>query len=350
MSTTNKKEKIPEKKVWICHIGSNDLSAQGALSVGDRFLLECEGDDMLLSSQSLQLLLPYGLDHQLKLLSVESSRTGKVQLNVTSYVPGDHTLEGIILSDGVYEVAASPVVFSVASVLDTSIQARSGPFPSYSPVELSYPVFFWIVLVSIVFAFSLVGGWWSWSRWRLNSQNKKMLEALGMDPIVANLSSWTWLFRSSNWWRKNLRKWIRGQARVSAISRLFFDLRKISREVVARPEMPESYKQTKVLEHFENLDKIFRTYLMREFFFLALELSPRKLMGQLRVYRNRKTQKCIDEVYLLSKEVWRAKRNAKKLNFQDCERMTQWVRSLAEKIDKMSHQGQLSIRSRVDFK
>lgn len=127
------------------------------LTVGQKFIVKCGGNFSSLKTENIKLLATEveGKKEEvpaLSLLQVLNTKDGDVELLVTSYRVGTHSLEGFSLTDDAQVLAMSGVVWEVKTVIQEQQQQKPEPYPSYPFWEMSYPIWFYGVCILILFA------------------------------------------------------------------------------------------------------------------------------------------------------------------------------------------------------
>lgn len=128
-----------------CQIESGNTEPWPGLTVGQRFVLRCEGSWPVMDPQSLELRLAETDKNKLKLFAFNPLSPGLAELQVTSYVPGQHDLKAVQLVDAQNSVVLNNLKFEVISVQDPQQPAKE-PIPPIGPL-----VFFpWAVVVALM--------------------------------------------------------------------------------------------------------------------------------------------------------------------------------------------------------
>lgn len=122
-----------------------------ALTVGEPFVLVCEGDSVTLKADKLQIDLPKEQKYALKILKTQSVEGTKGIFTVTSYQVGDGEITGAVLTDGTLRVALNGISFKVDSVINKEENPEGKPYDPLEPLAIAWPTWIWIVL-SIVLA------------------------------------------------------------------------------------------------------------------------------------------------------------------------------------------------------
>lgn len=160
-----------ESSSWVCQLKSD----QQPFTVGDRATLDCNTKGIELQAESLVFLSPVpgkdgsvtlAPDYRLVFLELKSQSPengGKVVLEVTSYIPGQHDFVGFFVSDGQSQVQiANPVPLTVESVLDQQTrQELKDKFWFFSGGTIAIPTWqvltFWSVLIAVTLGAVIAG-------------------------------------------------------------------------------------------------------------------------------------------------------------------------------------------------
>ncbi len=152
--------------------GSGSLPAEFAdkLTVGQEFVLHCEGEWPLIQTEKAELRIDQADQDKLKLLSMNAVSNTKVDLIVTSYKVGEHHLKALQIVDADHSVVLSNLDFTIASVINPQEPPKE-PYGPIGPLGLAWPI--WYILFFLAILFAIVGRFvWAW---RLRSQKRKLL-------------------------------------------------------------------------------------------------------------------------------------------------------------------------------
>ena len=265
------------------------------LTVGEVFVLDCRGE---LAPQSLQALsfpqasrsgrgeskeekredekkeknwrleLPQGKERALVLLGVESPPLGRsqalggssggsvdpvpqghrrdsldhIQLRVTGYLPGKHSLSQVILTDGSYRYGFEPLGLVFDSVLESSQARAYGPV---APQSIALPLWLWLLALGLVLGVLFPG-------------IQKIRRRLQRRRILSELSKYSTALSPQNQFHKEVR------------------------ELMGKTPLDSQLSRDQVGEFVGTLNKCFRRFLFREFQVPALEWSSKAVMKELR--------------------------------------------------------------------
>ncbi len=132
---------------WYCKLSKNV-----EITVGEKLTLSCEGPTEGIAQDSLQIKDAQLTDEvpPLTLLQVQAYMPDKSEFTVTSYRTGDHKSDQVVMYDGKNKVTLTGFDWSLKSVLKQDPTNPPQPVGSFPMWELSYPIWFWILLVVVI--------------------------------------------------------------------------------------------------------------------------------------------------------------------------------------------------------
>lgn len=132
---------------WNCNLSKN-----ADITVGEKLTLSCAGSTEGIAKDSLQIKDSKLTDEVpgMTLLEVQSYMPDKAEFIVTSYRTGEHTADQIVFYDGKNSVKLTGFDWKLNSVLKQDPANPPQPVPSFPMWELSYPIWFWILLVVVL--------------------------------------------------------------------------------------------------------------------------------------------------------------------------------------------------------
>lgn len=254
------------------------------LTVGRVFTLACEGPwEKSLETSDLKFDLPKESEYEIKLLGFHYRNANVAELNVTSYVPAEHNIMNLKLTNGKTNIELGQVQFFVKSVLpepetqaqgnplaqgnsgangNPSVgknpqaqagqnpQAQTGqpqPFNAIGPVPIQIPLQYYLVFFAVL---ALMGSYLGF-RWYLRSQRKALIRELAEHDSAQ-----------------------------SEIAQFHQSLRKLRRENVlfvgASVDVP--LRKSAILD----LEASFKLYLTRKFRFPAHRWSEKQILREFR--------------------------------------------------------------------
>jgi hypothetical protein len=293
----NKVEAVSEAQTelpqWKCRVEGKPSDEQW--TVGETFVLNCEGPTVEFASTELTFQEKDKTGYELRILEVEKQTENHLILQATSYVPQAHQFKDLQIQDQGHSVArVEPFQLPVKSVITNPNQKPYGPAGA---VTLSYPTWLTLVLVA-----ALLGSFIYWIFWfRRRRQMRGVIEELKQHNTALG---------AFNQFNKDLR--------VLGRKHIFGDDKHWSEQAKQR--------------YIENLDEIFRLYLLREFYVPALDWSSgptlRSIAKQDKAFYPRygaELSKCL-------KELDRAKEDVQKLQAHDCQQLTQMTKKVTQAI------------------
>ena len=275
-----------------CQVDLQGRAPDQQLTVGDKFLLSCDGDLSTPLKDTAQFqFAEEDKKYTLHVLKVQESTPHNFKLIVTSYKPGEYKAQKLKITDGVTTVDTSDVSWQVNSILDPSQESK--PFPSEGPFLISYPLWFWLTLMAIVVMISSLFGLFVYRKKRRHK-------------LKAHLDSFSTM--------------------LPPFSQFSRDMRVVRRKI----EMMKDEEQA--AEMIKKIDEDFRLYLIRELKVPALQLSDRELLAEIKrehpyLYKIHKA----DLLRILS-EMTNAKSDLNRVKVKDCVDLSFLSRQIAEKI------------------
>lgn len=132
---------------WNCNLSKN-----ADITVGEKLILSCVGSTEGIAKDSLQIKDSKLTDEipSMSLLSVQAFMPDKAEFVVTSYRTGEHTADHVVFYDGKNAIKVSGFDWKLNSVLKQDPTNPPQPVPSFSMMELSYPIWFWILLFAVI--------------------------------------------------------------------------------------------------------------------------------------------------------------------------------------------------------
>lgn len=270
----------------------------GVITVGRHFILECQGE---FPKNFKPEIWPIEFaenqnPHSLKILSANFLTPEKLQLEVTSYLPGAQQFQPLKFKSGEEKVDLGKVNFEVQSVIQKQ-EAQVEPFGPMA-LAMSWPLTLWLTLgLILVLLATLVG-----LKLRTYFQRKNLIEDLRKhDSALSPLAEV----------HKAYRLWRREKA-------FFYD------EEVAAETLSEFQKE---------VDQAFRLFLTRTFKVPALKWTDRKILKDVKKYHPEIFESDGLELKKLMLEMSKASL-AKNLKSRDVVQLTENFRVIAEKISK----------------
>jgi hypothetical protein len=279
-----------ENLSWDCKVnGTEDLT------VGTPFGLQCSGPEVPFSGNGFLIMSGNADPFQLRLLKIVNGGKNQIEAVATSYRPGDASKQTFFLTDGKEKVELKNISFTVKSV----IQSKQEPFPKQPPWVMSFPMWFWLMIV----AFCLLS--FAGVLWRLHALKE----------------------------RKRLMKEAKSyKTNRPAIDEYYKELRQLER----RTEKEQLSLPIQTAE----FEKIFRNYLTRQFEVPAHVWSLAKVWSEIQGGHIKLLKKEGPKLNNAMTEVAKVKSIA--LSEKDLQQLIQMVSKVIEAIQKFEKQNQRS--------
>lgn len=290
---------------WNCRVDGSPRDQQW--TVGETFGLICQGPSAEFLSTELKFKekttengdgktkAKESTGYELKVLEVTKQSSNELEMVATSYIPKPHQFQNLYLEDqGEPILKVEPFTLQVKSVITDPQQKPYGPM---GPVSLSYPVWIWIGLVAVLVA----GAFFVLFRMNRRAQMRRVIEELKLHNTALG---------SFNQFNK--------------------DLRTLGRQHIFGDE--NSWPAGKKQRYIENLDEIFRMYLLREFYVPALEWSSGLTVKTISKQDKRRFPRYGGDLQKFLKEMDRAKMDAEKVRVHDCQQLTQMAKRVTQSI------------------
>jgi hypothetical protein len=304
---------------WQCqlnHLAEGDQPgpqlASDALTVGEKFLLSCEGSDVTFDPAALSLEMPKEQQYDLKLLKNLGVASHKASFVATSYVASEKPIEfkNIFLSDGKSRVALDGLSLNVKTVITQQNNPKNEAFGPLGPLAIAYPIWFWLsfgVLFSYLI-FLIV------DKVSLRLDRRAFLNKLAANPPV-----------------------------LSPYHQLTKELRVLSREAQAY----KNFDSEAAAKFWRDLDLYIRWYLSRSFEFSCFEIHSYEILFQLKIKNPDLEKKVTHSLSRVLIEMERLENRTKLLKFEDTAQLIEMVRLAADEIQKNSHSKAANTVSRV---
>lgn len=280
------------------------------LTVGREFILSCSGNfphDLV--QEKLQFVLADEQKYEIHLLGFEFRSPTQADLKVTAYQAIPVKLDNLKLSDGTHTVDLGPVQFPVKSVIEKPAPSQNGeqpakqePYGPIGPASVPVPTLYIAIALSLLglvilfFVFKIIHA----------VQRRKMLLAL-RDHDSA----------------------------LSPLAQFHQSMRKLQREnsIFFGGIEPE---QAHFLPALNELHRMLKLYLTRQYQVPALEWSDRLILRDLKKYHKNLFNAHGVELKQLLKEYVRAFQDRNSLKAQDLLVLSQRTRRLVEEMERVS--------------
>jgi hypothetical protein len=270
---------------------------EAGLTVGDQFVLVCDGPWPEMDSQNAQLQCPDCPEYSIKLLKFNFVSKTSAELFVTSFKTGEHDLKTLQVVSGDQIVPLENVKYTVKSVIDPK-EPPAEPFGPFGPILISVPLIYWIVLAAII---SAIGSFVGIKIYRRN-QRKKLLLAMRLNESVQ-----------------------------TPVAQFYAALRKMQRQYAffsgtegSREDIENSLNQ---------LDQMYRFYVARKFLVPTQVWSDRLILADIKKHHKKFFTDNEKELRKSLAELSRARKNAQ-TNAKDVQQIVEVVRRAVESMEK----------------
>lgn len=165
-----------------CSLGSSESVQR--LTVGAEVVVNCTGESIVFDKSSARFEIDPKEKYNIQLLEVTDLSAKNISMIITSYRPGQHQFENLILTDGVQSYKLNNIQFMYESVIDPQ-QPPEKPFGPIGPLEYGFPYqIFAYVGLPLLLIFMVL-----FSVFRRRWQRKKLITEIinqghGVNPLV----------------------------------------------------------------------------------------------------------------------------------------------------------------------
>jgi hypothetical protein len=280
------------------------------LTVGREFFLSCDGEvPKTINRDKVHFVLKPENKYQLQLLGFEFRTSSVVDLKVTSYLAGQHHVEGVQLTDGEFTVALAPVDFTVQTVLEPPAAptqpgeqpAKQEPYGPIGPAVIGIPLVYWASFLAVL---SVMGLFAAFRFYRI-AQRRRMLERLRQhDSALSPIAEF----------HQNMR-------RLARENTVFFGGEGTAEDV--HRSLDEGHR-------------VLKLYLTRKYRIPAMEWSDRLILNDIRKYHGKAYDEHGSDLKKILKEYSRAFHDKKHLKTNDVLNLTKFNRKLVEQLERVS--------------
>jgi hypothetical protein len=264
------------------------------LTVGEKFVLVCEGDSVNLKKDTLQLELPKSDPFALRILTTQSLDATKGVFTVTSYRAGESEIQGVVLTDGTLRVALNGVRFQVSSVLNPQENPEMKAFAPWEPLAMSWPQWLWLSIAVVVALIAMMIA----GTLQKAAQRRRLLQELS-----------------------------RHGSALTPYQQLNKEFRQL-----ARTYPPSQWSAENAAKFIAELDRAFRWYLAREFVIPAHEWRAKAVAKEIRK-KERALSKHIDrDLRIAFRELANARPASGKLSTIDAQQIVDLCRKVADQV------------------
>jgi hypothetical protein len=294
---------VPDAR-WSCKSYQLEASGQpageltGPITVGQKFLLRCDGPPVALSKEALRLELPKEQRYSLRILETRSLVETQGDFIATTWVGGDQKLEHIALTDGTKRVSLGPLEIKTSSVITQEKNPENKPFAPWGAQALAWPMYIWTA-ITIVLA-------------------------------VVALAVWLVVRRSMR--RRRLLLELKNHASaLSPVNQFNKDLRKITKQI---PLGSTSWESQQSQGYFKELDEAFRWFLARELVVPALRERPRAVVKTVKKTDPKIHKEIRRDLLLALDELDKTIASSKPASVDDAQQLGDLCRKVADQIAK----------------
>jgi hypothetical protein len=283
-------------------------------TVGELFQLKCEGDMPVKLNEPIQLVLPPTeppdpqVKHVLKVSKVLSNDTGKnigasFALEVYSHKAGEYSPPKLTFTDGVTTYESGEVKWKIATVVQQGDEMN----PPYGPFERSYPLWFWLAILGCVLVVVAIAAHF---QRRARIRRQLILGVLGEGRELMPF--------------KELVKVQNSQAYAQFARDLRTAQKKLSGGTTAANKADPQLL-------WQEIEKAFRYYLVRELLTPAFTWSRRQLLSDIKKHHRRVYADSSRDLKQVLQELEKG-RGQSTITLLDCEQLFEETRTTAEKI------------------
>lgn len=290
----------PSIPKWECQASKLDKSGSRSalidesspVTVGEKFVLICEGSSVDLDPAKLTLELPKNAKYALRIMETRELKDGRGEFIATTWVGKPLSFPRLLLTDGVNKIDLGPLSIPVKSSIPQEKQQDPKPFDAYGPVKLQWPAYVWIAMAVLVAIAALWGGFLVY---RIIKQ-KRLKSLLAKNQIALT---------PFNHFNKDLRRIVRAGS-------------------------------SDVLNSLKDLRESFRWYLTRELVISALTETPAQILKTLARKHPQILKALKRDLSLALNELDKAA-NGTAADEADLTQLTDLCRTLADRIQHFRH-------------
>jgi hypothetical protein len=288
---------------WKCELKGMALDGKalplpGSITVGQKLIMDCAGDTANFSvadKNKVFLQLPKAQQYQLKLFETVSLSAKDARFVVTSWTAGELKPEAT-LTDGTNSISLGPIALTVSTVIDPKTNPEGKPYAPAGPLELGWPLWFWVLLGAVVV----------------------------MALSTAGLAIFNYVQR-----RRFLAQLANNKPALTPFNQFSKELRK---QIKAMPYQKEEWTKDSSLAFFRELESSLRWYLAREFNAPVLNGRPKAIAEEIK----RADRAIFDELGRDLRQLFSEIEKAASADFgaslEDAHQLSELTRSLTERI------------------
>lgn len=290
---------------WSCKPSA--LSADGkpagdiseSLTVGQKFLLACEGPSVKLEASRLHLELPKEHKYVLRILQTKSLNETSAEFIATTYVApgGELKFKNPVMSDGEKRVGMGDFAIPVQSVIKQEENPERKPFGPWSPTKIDWPASVYIAIAVLCVAVGTVIG----LAIARSIERKRLLALLEKNAIA-----------------------------LSPYNQFNKDLRQLNRQFTGlgtKKWGPETAR-----EYIRDLNQSFRWFLTRELVIPALEARPARVLNQVSKVDKKLHKEVRKDLFVALNELKSALEAEQAASAEDAQQLSELCRTLADRV------------------
>lgn len=298
---------LPDAK-WSCQALRLDENAQAqgalseALTVGQKFVLQCEGSPVALAKEKLRLSLPKDNPYALRILQTQSLTETSASFVATSWVVGPSRVRDVVLTDGEKRIELSGFSFEVKSVITPENNPEGKPYPPAGPLSIHLPLFIWVVLSLAV----LLAAFLTIKAVRRSMQRKRLLKELGRHGTA-----------------------------LSPFNQFAKDLRGLARKFPHAGSGAKAWSLEDSKQYLSDLNSYFRWFLARELLIPTLEFSDSRILKEFKKRYPAIFKAVAKDLRLALGELEKALKTKEAVAGEDAQQITELCRKLAERVVRL---------------
>ncbi len=293
---------------WTCSLNQASLDEKPIaplnkpLTVGEKFILTCEGESVTLVEETLGLSVHKEDQYTVKILRIQQLSENKAVFTATTYKVGENDLQRAIITDGSRKVALDGIKFSVSSVIDPKENPEGKMYAPATPVALAWPLWIWITLAVIGFIVLA----WVLRILQLSARRRRFL---------AELNSHGTHLTPYNQFNK--------------------DMRELNRHYpIAKPK---DWNETVAGPFIDKLNDCFQWYLAREFAYPTMNRSPRAVLGDLKTKDKRAHKLVAVDLRMALRELRKGLAAREKITALDAQQLMEICRKVVDHVHQVRH-------------
>ncbi|MCM2281494.1 MAG: hypothetical protein NDI61_06570 [Bdellovibrionaceae bacterium] len=291
--------------IWMCQAQKADSQEmpvgplEQPLTVGEKFILTCEGATVPLDSQKLTLRLPQAEKYSVRLLRVHSLNENKGVFTATSYRVGEGQVRDVVLTDGIKSVELRNIDLKLQSSIDPATNPEGKPFAPPVPLAITWPIWLWATIGGVLFLLTSI----CFMIIRRRTQRKALMAELERHGTA-----------------------------LTPYHQFNKDLRQLAREFPMLK--PTDWTHSIASRYIDELNRHFRWYLSRQFTVPAFQWSDQLILREIKK-RHRAIPKSIrQELRLALRELNKGMGARETLSALDGQQLVELCRKVADDVEQ----------------